>query len=214
RGGCPGPRPPAGVAALAAELPRLVGARRLVLVFAVMADKAWPAMLEHLLPSASEVIVTRVGRRGLDPGGLAAAMSGGVPVHAVVDPRAAVRLALERAASGDAVLVTGSLFLAGEAYATLAPGARLFEPWYGWGGCGGGRPADGAGGGRRGGRGVRSRPALVPHRARRRAATGGGAGAVQPGAAAEHAGHRARHVRHGHRGSNGRREACRRRTGA
>jgi dihydrofolate synthase / folylpolyglutamate synthase len=124
---------PAGVAALAAELPRLVGARRLVLVFAVMADKAWPAMLEHLLPSASEVIVTRVGRRGLDPGGLAAAMSGGVPVHAVVDPRAAVQLALERAASGDAVLVTGSLFLAGEAYATLAPGARLFEPWYGWG---------------------------------------------------------------------------------
>src|SRR5262249_51828613 len=77
---------PAGVAALAAELPRLVGARRLVLVFAVMADKAWPAMLEHLLPSASEVIVTRVGRRGLDPGGLAAAMSGRVPAPAAVDP--------------------------------------------------------------------------------------------------------------------------------
>ena len=124
---------PAGVAALAAELPRLVGARRVVLVFAVMADKAWPAMLEHLLPSASEVIVTRVGRRGLDPGGLAAATSGGVPVHAVVDPRAAMRLAIERAGPGDAVLVTGSLFLAGEAYATLAPDATLFEPWHGWG---------------------------------------------------------------------------------
>jgi dihydrofolate synthase/folylpolyglutamate synthase len=123
---------PAGVAALAAELPRLVGARRLVLVFAVMADKAWPAMLEHLLPSASEVIVTRVGRRGLDPGGLAAATSGGVPVRAVVDPRAAMRLAIESAAPDGAVLVTGSLFLAGEAYATLSPGARLFEPWHGW----------------------------------------------------------------------------------
>src|SRR5262249_19417238 len=118
---------------LAAELPRLVGARRLLLVFAVMADKAWPAMLEHLLPSASEVIVTRVGRRGLDPGGLAAAMSGGIPGPAVVDPRPAGRLAIERATPDDAVLVTGSLFLAGEAYATLAPSVRLFEPWHGWG---------------------------------------------------------------------------------
>ena len=42
-----------GVAALAAELPGLVGGRRLVLVFAVMADKAWPAMLESLLPHAA-----------------------------------------------------------------------------------------------------------------------------------------------------------------
>jgi len=54
-------------------------------------------------------------------------------VHAEVDPRAAVRLALERAAPGDAVVVTGSLFLVGEAYATLAPAATLFEPWHGWG---------------------------------------------------------------------------------
>lgn len=124
---------PAGVAALAAELPDLVGGRRLVVVFAVMADKAWPAMLESLLPHASEVIVTRVGRRGLDPGGIVAATGGSVPVHAEVDPRAAVRLALERAAPGDAVVVTGSLFLVGEAYATLAPAATLFEPWHGWG---------------------------------------------------------------------------------
>jgi dihydrofolate synthase/folylpolyglutamate synthase len=124
---------PAGVAALGAELPRLVGARRLLLVFAVMADKAWPAMLQHLLPSASEVIVTRVGRRGLDPAALAAATPSDAPVHAVADPRAAVRLAVERAAPEDAVLVTGSLFLVGEAYATLAPGTTLFEPWHGWG---------------------------------------------------------------------------------
>jgi dihydrofolate synthase/folylpolyglutamate synthase len=124
---------PAGVAALALEMPRLLEGRRLVLVFAVMADKAWPAMLEHLLPSASEVIVTRVGRRGLDPGGLAAATGGAVPVRAVADPRAAMRLAIERATPGDAVLVTGSLFLVGEAYTTLAPGVTLFEPWHGWG---------------------------------------------------------------------------------
>src|SRR4029453_2726467 len=57
---------PAGVGAPAAGPPRLLGERRLVLVFAVMADKAWPAMLEHLLPRAAEVVITRVGRRGLD----------------------------------------------------------------------------------------------------------------------------------------------------
>ncbi len=124
---------PAGVAALAAELPGLLGDRRLVLVFAVMADKAWPAMLEHLLPRAAEVVITRVGRRGLDPDGLAAAVGGGVPVRAVHDPREAVRVAVGGAAPDDAVLITGSLFLAGEAYAALDPGAMLFEPWHGWG---------------------------------------------------------------------------------
>ncbi len=124
---------PAGVAALAAELPRVIGDRRLVLVFAVMADKAWPAMLEHLLPRATEVVITRVGRRGLDPAGLAAAVSGTTSVRVVPDAAAAVRHAVAHAAPEDAVLVTGSLFLAGAAYAALAPGVRLFEPWHGWG---------------------------------------------------------------------------------
>jgi dihydrofolate synthase/folylpolyglutamate synthase len=138
RGGAPlvvldGAHNPAGVAALAAELPGLIGARRLVLVFAVMADKAWPAMLAHLLPRAAEVVITRVGRRGLDPDGLAAAVGDGVPVRAVHDPRAAVRVAVAHASPGDAVLITGSLFLVGEAYAALDPGAMLFEAWHGWG---------------------------------------------------------------------------------
>ena len=123
---------PAGVAALAAELPDLIGRRRLVLVFAVMADKAWPAMLDHLLPRTAEVVITRVGRRGLDPEALAAAVRGDTPVRAVPDPRAAVRSAVAKAAPDDAVLITGSLFLAGEAYATLAPGTMLFEPWHRW----------------------------------------------------------------------------------
>lgn len=124
---------PAGVAALAAELPRLVGNRRLVLVFAAMADKAWPAMLEHLLPRAAEVVITRVGRRGLDPAGLVEAVRGSARVHAVPDAGAAVRQAVARASADDAVLITGSLFLAGEAYAALVPGTKLFEVWHGWG---------------------------------------------------------------------------------
>jgi hypothetical protein len=50
----------------------------------------------------------------------------------VGDARAALRAALARARPEDAVLVTGSLFLVGEAYAELARLGRvgpLFEPW-------------------------------------------------------------------------------------
>jgi dihydrofolate synthase/folylpolyglutamate synthase len=124
---------PAGMAALAAELPGVVGGRRLVLVFAVMADKAWPAMLEHLLPRAAEVVITRVGRRGMDPDGLAAAVRPDLPVRVVHDPRRAVRDAVAGASPDDAVLITGSLFLVGEAYAVLGSEKTLFEPWHGWG---------------------------------------------------------------------------------
>jgi dihydrofolate synthase/folylpolyglutamate synthase len=104
-----------------------------VVVFAAMADKPWPAMLAHLLPRAAELVITRVGRRGLDPDGLVAAVGRATPVRAVPDACEAVRSTVARAAADDAVLITGSLFLAGEAYAALAPGTPLFEVWNGWG---------------------------------------------------------------------------------
>jgi len=107
----------------------VVGDRRLELVFAVMADKDWRAMLAPLLAHAAGVIVTRVGRRAADPHALAAALRGRVPALAVDDPRAALRAALARTGAGGAVLVTGSLFLAGEAYAELGGPSALFEPW-------------------------------------------------------------------------------------
>ena len=122
----------AGAAALAAELPRLVGARHLVLVFAVMADKDWPAILEPLLVHADEVVATRVGSRGLDPGRLTATLPAHVPSRVVDDPHEAVETAVRRAGDEGAVLIAGSLFLAGVAYETLAPGVPLFEPWQGW----------------------------------------------------------------------------------
>src|SRR5262249_22762870 len=121
-----------GIATLAAELPAVVGGRPLDLVFAAMADKRWDAMLAILLPPVRSAIVARVGRRGAAPADLAAAIGRGVPVEAIDDARAALRAALLRARTGGAVLVTGSLFLVGEAYAELArSGAvgRLFEPW-------------------------------------------------------------------------------------
>ena len=118
---------PAGAATLARELPALVGDRPLVLVFAVMTDKDWRAMLAPLLPRVARAVVTRVGRRAAPLEPLVAALGEHIPVDAVDDPRAAVRAGLALAGDDGAVLVTGSLFLVGEAYAEL--GQRLFEPW-------------------------------------------------------------------------------------
>jgi dihydrofolate synthase/folylpolyglutamate synthase len=126
---------PAGVAALARELPAVVGDRPVTLVFAVMADKAWRAMLEQLVPGAQRVVVTRVGRRGLDPM-VAADALGTRRAEAIPDPQAAIAHAIARAGPGGAVVITGSLFLAGAAYEVLGGGRPLFEPWQGWEGDG------------------------------------------------------------------------------
>src|SRR5207245_10649262 len=114
--GVAGAHNPAGAATLAAELPGVGGDRRIELVFAVMADKDWRAMLAPLLAHAAGVIVTRVGRRAADPHALAAALRGRVPALAVDDPRAALRAALARTGAGGAVRVTRALFLARAEY--------------------------------------------------------------------------------------------------
>jgi dihydrofolate synthase/folylpolyglutamate synthase len=127
---------PAGVGALARELPALVDDRPVTLVFAVMADKAWRAMLAQLVPRAARVVITRVGQRGLDPAVAAEALGGAGRVEVCPDPRAAVAGAIERAGADGAVVITGSLFLVGAAYEVLGGGRPLFEPWQGWEGDG------------------------------------------------------------------------------
>lgn len=124
---------PAGAATLAAELSAVLGEQRVTLVFAVMADKAWTEILSRLLPFARQAIVTRVGRRGLDPAALAAACPPQVPATIEPDPQRAVERAVAEAGADGAVLVAGSLFLVGEAYEALqGPNARLFPEWHSW----------------------------------------------------------------------------------
>jgi dihydrofolate synthase / folylpolyglutamate synthase len=120
------PSPPAG------GLPALLGARPTTLVFSVMADKAWRAMLDLLVPYATRVVATRVGRRGLDPAQVAETLAGRMPVDVVYDAPAAIRGALAATPPDGAVLIAGSLFLVGEAYAILGDGAPLVAPWQGW----------------------------------------------------------------------------------
>jgi len=121
---------PAGVAALAAELPALLAGRPAVFVVAVMHDKPWREMLQVLVPFARTIVCTEVGRRAVEAATLATAVA--APASAVVcpAPRDAIARARMLAGPGGAVVVTGSLFLVGEAYALT--GRLLFPPWQGW----------------------------------------------------------------------------------
>ena len=78
------------------------------------------------------MVVTRVGRRGLDPAAVVAAIAGRVPTEAIPDPRAAVLGARAGTPADGAVLVAGSLFLVGEAYAAVRGIDALLPAWQGW----------------------------------------------------------------------------------
>ena len=121
-----------GIAALVRELPILAGGRPITLVFAVMADKAWEPMVDALVPHVARVVATRVGRRGLDPARIASAIGDRVPTE-VIEPAADAVAHARRTTDPDAVvLVAGSLFLVGEAYALVRRGLPLVAPWQGW----------------------------------------------------------------------------------
>ena len=110
---------PVAARALAAALRRLPR-RRLILVFGASADKDFGSMLRAVLPEADVAIFTRARTpRAADPGALAR-RAGTTP--AVLVPDVARALAVGRALAGpsDALVVTGSFYVAGEALALLA----------------------------------------------------------------------------------------------
>jgi dihydrofolate synthase/folylpolyglutamate synthase len=123
---------PEGVAALVRELPRLRRGRPTTLVFAVMADKACVPMLQALVPHAARLVATRVGRRGLDPGEIVRAVGGRVPAEAIEPASVAIAHARATTDPSALVVVAGSLFLVGEAYAAVAGAHPLLTPWQGW----------------------------------------------------------------------------------
>jgi len=123
---------PDGIAALVRELPALLAGRPTTLVFAVMADKDWSAMLDALVPHVARIVATRVGRRGLDPARVVEAVAERVPTEIVEPAAAAVDHARRTTASDAVVLIGGSLFLVGEAYAVLGGRAPLVAPWQAW----------------------------------------------------------------------------------
>jgi dihydrofolate synthase/folylpolyglutamate synthase len=113
---------PQAVATLRAELPALVQGKRVKLLFAVMHDKDWRAMVPMLTQLAAEVVVTRVQQaRAEDPAQLCLAFAPLCPTRVVPDAKDACQQLLATAGPDDAILIAGSLFLVGEVYPLFAP---------------------------------------------------------------------------------------------
>jgi dihydrofolate synthase/folylpolyglutamate synthase len=106
---------PDGVRVLAAELGGLAGARRIHLVFGVLADKRWPEMVDTIAPRVGRVTVVRVPvARSEDPEVVARRFAEYCPADVVEDPREATLRAIAGASRReDAVVVAGSVFLIG-----------------------------------------------------------------------------------------------------
>ncbi|MBI4515573.1 MAG: bifunctional folylpolyglutamate synthase/dihydrofolate synthase [Deltaproteobacteria bacterium] len=120
-----------GIATVVAELPVLIGARPLHLLFAVMRDKHWHAMVERLGPVVRSATVTSVlPPRGEPPERVAAEFRRFCPVETISDPRAALAAILARVPPDAAVLVTGSLYLVGAVSGAAAPRPQLPVPAY------------------------------------------------------------------------------------
>ncbi|MBI1896114.1 MAG: bifunctional folylpolyglutamate synthase/dihydrofolate synthase [Acidobacteria bacterium] len=109
---------PAGARALAAYIRRFCGGRGVWLVYGAMRDKSVEEITEVLFPLARTVLLTQAASpRALHPDTLRAMTD---HADARVVPALSDAVALARTAPpGDAVFITGSLYLAGEARALL-----------------------------------------------------------------------------------------------
>ena len=98
--------------------------RRLILVFGVLQDKDWNAMLGRLAPLADEIILTRPPTtRGADPVELLPVARRLARTVAVLDPAEALQVARAAARAEDTILVTGSHYTVAAALRTLRPTA-------------------------------------------------------------------------------------------
>ena len=106
---------PAGVRALIRYLERFYPDRKRWIIFGAMRDKAVAEMGAILFPLADELILTAADSpRSMPPEELAALAAHG---RAVANIGAALKLVASKAAADDMIVITGSLFLVGEARA-------------------------------------------------------------------------------------------------
>jgi dihydrofolate synthase/folylpolyglutamate synthase len=113
---------PAGARALARWIERFHSGRRLHLIFGTMRDKAVDEVAETLFPLASHLIFTAPNyQRSLNPETLKK-LSGRADAVVTGQLNRAFEIARQAAAPEDLIVITGSLFLVGEAQALLASG--------------------------------------------------------------------------------------------
>ena len=122
---------PAGAATLWRALKDDFSYRRLWLIFGVLGDKDYRAMVKRLFPLADEIILTRPDSDRALPLDvlLPAARKFHKKIQIIENPGDALRQALSQAGNGDLVCVAGSLYLVGEIKRIhqAGTGARLDE---------------------------------------------------------------------------------------
>jgi len=127
---------PAGVQALESALAQSYPDRRPVMIFGVLRDKDWPAMCHRLSPLAEAIYLVPVASaRSATPDELRPACqitASGVPIRAC----SSLEAALELTRNAPFRLITGSLYLIGEALERLEPASapasaeRALNEWH------------------------------------------------------------------------------------
>ncbi len=111
---------PDGVTALAAHLDIQLRNRKVALVFGALSDKAWPSMLDMLAPRASSRVYVRPpANAGLRPATDPEVLAARHPGEIATSIRDAIDRARAAVGPDGVVVVTGSIFLVGEARGTL-----------------------------------------------------------------------------------------------
>jgi len=112
---------PAGAWALRSTLSSVYEDRRLIFVFGAMRDKAIREIAEILFPLAERVIATRADNpRSATPEEIAeAAVRTGADIESAADVASAIRSACTVAGNDGVVVITGSIYVVGEAMQSL-----------------------------------------------------------------------------------------------
>lgn len=121
---------PGAMRALAEALSKVFSFKKLLIVFGMMKDKNIKQTLNCLIPLADQLILTRAEYdRSADPEYLKRIIKGNRRRTLVVpDIPLAVAQALQEAGPEDLILITGSLFVVGEARAWWERSGRSFKP--------------------------------------------------------------------------------------
>ncbi len=116
---------PAGTWALRSALSSLYEDRRIIFVFGAMRDKAIGEMAEILFPLGERVVVTSADnqRSATAEEIRQAAVRANTEMEAAPDVTSALRRAQSLAGSGGIVVITGSIYVVGEAMRALGAGA-------------------------------------------------------------------------------------------
>ncbi|MDD5496021.1 MAG: bifunctional folylpolyglutamate synthase/dihydrofolate synthase [Candidatus Omnitrophica bacterium] len=118
-------RASAGV--LAENVKKIFRHERIILVLGVSKDKDIDGMLAELLPVSNSVVLTKsaLADRALEPSEIKRRMKSGMDTRLTSNVCDAMKFALSKASPEDLVLVTGSLFVVGEAKVFMEKNPRM-----------------------------------------------------------------------------------------